>query len=106
MSFFDDYFVPKIVRNWNGMPSKIQLLRLQLDSIDSTLIELLAERMKISREIGDIKHQSSMEIEQPEIWFERTLKRAENSKKVGLNHQFVEQIFELIHTESKNNQKR
>ncbi|MCX6154591.1 MAG: chorismate mutase [Candidatus Kapabacteria bacterium] len=72
----------------------------KLLQIDSDLINLLADRMKISYKIAEIKHNHAMEIIQNDFWNVSSAKRKQISDSLNLNPNFIEEIFALIHKES------
>lgn len=88
---------------WRRTPVDADSLRdyrLHIDAIDSRLIELLAERMVVSRGIGELKRRHGMAVVQRER-FTKLLESAENrAMSVGLSTDFIHQIFSAIHEES------
>jgi chorismate mutase len=88
---------------WRRTPVDADSLRdyrLHIDAIDSRLIELLAERMEVSRGIGELKRRHGMAVVQRER-FTKLLESAENrAMSVGLSTAFIHQIFSAIHEES------
>lgn len=86
------------------MNQKISKLRKKIDKIDSQILELLSERFETAYEIGIIKREEEKKI---------TDKSRENEiiaklNKLGLAHiryEFIEELFNLIFTESKRIQK-
>ena len=81
-------------------------LRSQIDSLDTMLIETLAKRMQVSREIGDYKHKHNMPIVQTGRYNDVIQNRLELAEQLGLSEQLVKKIYELIHEESVNVQIR
>ena len=77
-------------------------LRSQIDSLDAILIETLARRMQVSREIGDYKHKHNMPIVQTGRYNDVIQNRLELAEQLGLSEQLVKQIYQLIHAESVN----
>lgn len=74
--------------------------RLELDQIDDNLLELLARRMTLSREIGELKKAGQMTVLQSERW-EQALNRAlEQGRKLGLSEDFLKDVFDRIHLAS------
>ena len=81
-------------------------LRSQIDSLDTMLIETLAKRMQVSREIGNYKHKHNMPIVQTGRYNDVIQNRLELAEQLGLSEQLVKKIYELIHEESVNVQIR
>jgi chorismate mutase/DNA polymerase III delta subunit len=67
---------------------KLDQLRLEIDQLDVTLITTLARRMKVSREIGNLKRDNHIIVLQASRW-ERVLAQViAKGKKVGLDEEF------------------
>ena len=78
----------------------ISALRTQIDAVDAEIIDALARRVEISRQIGRLKKENNISIVQVERWdvvLEDVLSRAAAS---GLDKKLVEEIFALIHANS------
>ena len=84
----------------NNGAEEIALLRTQIDELDKQLLELLGERMSISREIGKYKKQRNMTVLQSIRYNELLKSRCEQGKIYHLSCSFVESLFENIHEES------
>ena len=78
----------------------IKILREQIDTIDNDLMELLAKRMRVCREIGQYKKEHGLTILQTNRYNEILDKRSAQGSLTGLGEEFVKKIFELIHEES------
>lgn len=83
---------------------QINILRTQIDECDETIVELLAKRMKLARQIGKLKQQTGMSILQQNRYNEILDKRMRQAENLSLNTKFIRQIFQDIHTESVNEQ--
>ena len=75
-------------------------LRRQIDECDSLLIEMLAKRMRISREIGTYKKEHGLAILQHKRYDEILEKRGDQAAQVGIGTDFMRAIFKAIHEES------
>ena len=69
------------------------MLRKQIDEIDNQLMELLAKRMRVCREIG-------MTVLQSARYSEILDKRGAQGSLCGMSPEFATNVFELIHGES------
>ncbi len=78
----------------------IAQFRTQLDRIDGELLRLIAERMEISREIGELKREKGLTVFQPYRYKETVERMAEHSALHRLDNDAVKEIFEVIHSES------
>ena len=75
-------------------------LRLRIDRIDDYIIELLAERMGISEEIGTLKKENQLAIHQSERWAQIVKRALEKGKTGGLTEEFILKLFQQMHNES------
>ncbi len=89
-----------VIRSEMQTTESITLLRKQIDEIDNGLIDLLAKRMRISREIGQYKKEHGMTIVQTSRYSEILDKRSAQGSLCGVAPECVRGIFELIHEES------
>lgn len=80
--------------------SELDTLRKHIDQIDYELISKLHERMQVSRKIASIKAANNMAIFQPQRLVALMQQRQEIANMFGLSTEFVQQLFEKIHTES------
>ncbi|MBQ7878298.1 MAG: bifunctional 3-deoxy-7-phosphoheptulonate synthase/chorismate mutase type II [Bacteroidaceae bacterium] len=78
----------------------IARFRTQLDRIDGELMRLIAERMEVSREIGELKKEKGLTVFQPYRYKETVERLAEHSALHCLDNDAVKEIFEVIHSES------
>jgi chorismate mutase len=74
--------------------------RSHIDTIDSRIIELLAERMEVAREIGHYKQQHSMAVVQHDRYNELLESAEARAEFMGLSRSFINQIFSAVHEES------
>lgn len=79
---------------------EIDAWRGEINRIDEQILELLAERNKVSRQIGHYKRERNICILQPERYRELIRLRSEYAKPLGLNANYVHDLFSLIHEES------
>jgi chorismate mutase len=88
---------------WHRTPIGTDALgeyRLHIDTIDSKIVELLAERMEIARAIGEYKNAHGMAIVQQDRYNELLLAAEARAEAVNLPSKFIHQIFREIHEES------
>ena len=74
--------------------------RLHIDSLDSRIIELLAERMEVARNIGEYKLKHGMAVVQHDRYNEMLMTVEMRADAMGLTKSFINQIFRTIHEES------
>ena len=84
----------------------ITLLREDIDKIDSSLIELLGERMGIVEQIGAYKEKNSVTVLQPSRWSEILESRIKQGNANDLSDNFVTKVYQLIHEEAVRHQEK
>lgn len=89
-----------IIREGRVLTEDIAVLRRKIDDIDIRLIELLANRMEVCREVGQYKKEHNMPVLHTERYNEILEKRGAQGLMCGLDSEFVQNIFKLIHEES------
>lgn len=75
-------------------------LRQQIDEYDYELIELLAKRMSVCREIGEYKKEKAISIVQNKRYDEIMSSRVLRANQLGLSSEFIVNVLESVHTES------
>lgn len=95
-----------VIRNTNQTTESLSELRKQIDEIDMDLMEMLAKRMRVAKEIGIYKREHAMPILQTERYDEIIKKRMETGSAMNLDGEFTKTIFEAIHEESVRQQMR
>lgn len=78
----------------------ITQLRHQIDELDNELMDLLAKRMRVCREIGQYKKEHNMTVLQPTRYNEILDKRGAQGSLCGMDGDFVKHVFESVHEES------
>jgi chorismate mutase len=89
-----------VIRDETVTTENITELRKQIDSIDNDLIELLAKRMRVAREIGQYKKEHKMTVLQSKRYSEIIDKRGAQGALCGISPDCMNTIFEAIHEES------
>ena len=89
-----------IIRDNIDLTSSLATLRKSIDEIDNDLIDLLARRMAISREIGQYKKDNGLTVVQTKRYSEILDKRAAQGSLKGIDAGCIKNIFEHIHEES------
>jgi chorismate mutase/prephenate dehydrogenase len=79
---------------------EINLLRTDIDEVDSQLVKLLAKRRKITTRIGKLKSDAGMPIYVPEREAALLRKHRENADKEGLSADFIEDILRRLMRDS------
>ena len=89
-----------VVRDEHYSTEGLHQLRGQIDELDNQLMDLLAKRMRVCREIGTYKKEHNMTIVQTNRYNEILDKRGAQASLCGMSPEFAAQIFEHIHEES------
>ncbi|MDO4727724.1 MAG: bifunctional 3-deoxy-7-phosphoheptulonate synthase/chorismate mutase type II [Bacteroidota bacterium] len=98
----EQLIIPKRTDSTVDFNYSLNLLRTQIDQLDQKLLEVLVQRMILSSKIGEIKKEKNVAILQEKRWSQILNNMIENAKQKGLNQDFVEELFKLIHQESIN----
>ena len=89
-----------VIRDEKATTEGITMLRKQIDELDNQLIDLLAKRMRVCREIGQYKKEHNMTVLQTARYNEILEKRGAQGALCGMGAKFVKKIFEEVHEES------
>ena len=89
-----------VIRDNVQTTENISVLRKEIDELDTQLLQLLAKRMGISREIGTYKKEHNMPILQSNRYDEILKSRRERGEQLDLDGEFVNKIMTAIHEES------
>ncbi len=80
--------------------NKLERLREQINYLDEELISLISNRMKIAKEIGNIKKESKVTILQSSRYDEIVERALQKAKQVELSEEFMKTYIEAVHIES------
>jgi chorismate mutase len=80
--------------------TQLEYLRQLMDSLDAEIIDLLAKRMQLSGEMGEVKRSCNMTAFQPARWREIVDTRSERAEMHQLSKEFIVDLYEKIHHES------
>jgi chorismate mutase len=89
-----------VIRKETQTTENLSELRKQIDEYDDELIEILAKRMRVSREIGIYKKEHNITVLQAGRYNEILEKRAKQGEQCGMDVEFIKSVFEAIHEES------
>lgn len=77
--------------------NKLENLRKEIDKIDSEIIQLLAKRFEIVKQIGVFKKENKITVVDKER-FQKVLEKVANiAEKQGISKDFIHEIYEKIH---------
>lgn len=80
--------------------AELEKMRSMTAALDDRIFFLLAERMKISEDVGQFKRANNITILQQEHWTKIIANRLNTSDDNGLSPKFIRQIMDAIHQES------
>jgi chorismate mutase len=89
-----------VIRDSYNTTEDLSTLRRQIDELDDKILELLAKRMRVSREIGQYKLEHDMTVLQTARYSEILQNRIEQGVKMDMAGEFVKKILEAVHEES------
>ena len=96
-----DFILDKLtIRKSAETTESLEALRKQIDECDNQLLELLAKRMRICREIGTYKKEHNLTVVQTARYTEILDKRGAQATLCGMSNSFIRDVFEHIHEES------
>ncbi len=79
---------------------RLEELRRQIDATDDELLEVIARRMAIAREIGRCKREAGMPVVQLDRYHSLINNRRAAAKRLGLSPDFLQHLLGAIHEES------
>ncbi len=89
-----------VYRDAPAPAESLMQLRRQIDQLDNELLEVLAKRMNISREIGEYKKNHNMPIVQAGRYGDIMSTRIMAAKQMGMSEEFMRSVLSSIHEES------
>ena len=96
-----DYILSLLVIRDDTMTTEgISQLRKQIDELDNQVMDVLAKRMRVCREIGQYKKEHNMTVLQAQRYNEILDKRGAQGSLCGMDSEFIKKIYEAIHEES------
>ncbi len=78
----------------------LENLREQINQLDEELISLISNRMKVAKEIGEIKKKSNITVLQSSRYNEILERLNKKGGDLGLSEKFIKSYMEAIHIES------
>ena len=89
-----------VIRTETQSTESLAQLRKQIDECDDNIIQELAKRMRVAREIGTYKKEHGITVLQAGRYNEILEKRGAQGEQCGMDSEFMKKIFEAIHEES------
>lgn len=89
-----------IIRDTTATTEEIAQLRQQIDELDNSVMDILAKRMQVCREIGQYKKEHNITVLQARRYNEILDKLGAQGAQCGMDADFVKKIYSAIHEES------
>lgn len=89
-----------IIRDSTPVEDNLDVLRSQIDQCDSKLLEIIAQRMAICREIGKYKKSNKIQVVQTGRYDSILRSRIALAGELGIDEQCIKDIMQSIHKES------
>ena len=89
-----------VIRDETITTESLNELRDKIDKLDDQLLELLARRMRVSRDIGQYKKEHNMPVLQAQRYEELLGRRAKQAVELGMDREFMRSVLQAIHEES------
>lgn len=89
-----------IIRRTTDTSDLLAELRRRIDECDDELLEVLARRMHVAREIGRYKRSHTMPVLQTKRYEELLARRTEQAERAGMSAAFMQAVLQAIHEES------
>lgn len=89
-----------VIRDESQSTENLSLLRHEIDGLDNDLLEVLAKRMQVSRDIGRYKKEHRMPILQAARYDSIMNTRVKLAMEMGMSGEFMRTVLAAIHEES------
>lgn len=92
--------VPSAGGEGNHDRDALEGMRLQIDSMDEQLLQLLGRRMELAKAIGTVKHKNRWSLLSVGRWRDIIASRTAWGSELGLSREFLSKILTSVHEES------
>lgn len=89
-----------VIRRTDDASDGLTALRRRIDECDDELLEVLARRMQVAREIGRYKRAHTMPVLQTRRYEELLARRTAQAERAGMSAAFMQAVLQAIHEES------
>ncbi|MCM1349160.1 MAG: bifunctional 3-deoxy-7-phosphoheptulonate synthase/chorismate mutase type II [Firmicutes bacterium] len=89
-----------VIRDSKQTTESLSMLRQKIDRLDNELLEILAKRMNVSREIGRYKQEHKMSVVQAGRYNDVMRSRVKLGEEMGMGADFLRTVLLAIHDES------
>lgn len=96
-----EYLLDSLVFKPSGEPTtRMAELRSRIDCLDSQLLEIIAQRMQLTDEIGKLKMDNGIAVLQPQRYEALMETRVAEAESLGINRDFISSLLATLHEES------
>ncbi|MCM1301317.1 MAG: bifunctional 3-deoxy-7-phosphoheptulonate synthase/chorismate mutase type II [Alistipes senegalensis] len=89
-----------VIRKASATTDGLAALRAEIDRLDDELLDLLARRMAVSRDIGRYKKEHAIAVLQTARYEELLARRIRQAEAAGMDGDFMRRLLQAIHEES------
>lgn len=89
-----------VIRRTDDASDGLAVLRRRIDECDDELLEVLARRMQVAREIGRYKRAHTMPVLQTRRYEELLARRTAQAERAGMSAAFMQAVLQALHEES------
>lgn len=89
-----------VIRETVTTTENLDSLRSEIDKLDDRLLDLLARRMHVARQIGQYKKEHAMPVLQAARYEELLARRAAQAEELGMDGDFMRRVLQAVHEES------
>lgn len=89
-----------VFRRDSAATERLAVLRQEIDRLDNDLVEVLAKRMQVCRDIGQYKKEQRMPILQAQRYDTILNSRVKQAQQMGMGAEFMRIILSAVHEES------
>ncbi len=89
-----------VIREADATSDGLAALRAEIDRLDDELLDLLARRMAVSRDIGRYKKEHAIPVLQTARYEELLARRIRQAEASGMDGDFMRRLLQAIHEES------
>jgi chorismate mutase len=106
IKIMDDLRIRKLDFSDAASTENLEGMRLDIKNIDTQIIGLLAKRMKLAEDIGELKKKENVSILQNDIWKRTLSQMMDQGLSGGLSQDFIESFYKAVHQESIHHQQK
>lgn len=84
---------------------EIKKLRDAIDSLDKEIVDAVAKRMSLVKQVGELKKRNNVEVVQNDRWQQLLSSRMSWASENGMSDEEIKELFTTLHDISVNRQK-